>query len=313
MGFTRLKSRRKLEQGSKYGRVAIAILSTIGAIDTGAITFNKWGLLGSLSCPGGANGCEKVLNSPWGILFENESIIIPLSFLGLISYLAILVMAIIPFILEIKENKGSFIRKTWWGLFSTSCAMSIFSIVLMGIMVFKIKAFCLFCLFSSIISISILLISIIGGSWDSISELLFKGMLLSLPILLGSLIWSANVDPSIAIDYTNLNGNPPQVKSISSSAQIRLAKHLRSRNIIMYSAYWCPHCHEQKELFGEEASKELLVVECAKDGINSKSELCDQKKIDSYPSWEINGEIKPGVRSLEELSEISNFNNLRLN
>ncbi len=81
----------------------------------------------------------------------------------------------------------------------------------------------------------------------------------------------------------------------------------------MYSAYWCPHCHEQKELFGEEASKELLVVECAKDGINSKSELCDQKKIDSYPSWEINGEIKPGVRSLEELSEISNFNNLRLN
>ena len=76
----------------------------------------------------------------------------------------------------------------------------------------------------------------------------------------------------------------------------------------MYSAYWCPHCHDQKELFGLEASKELNVIECAKDGLNSQSNLCDRKGINSYPSWEINGEINEGVKSLEELFILSNYN-----
>ena len=44
----------------------MAVLATIGAIDTGAITLKRWGLLGPLSCPGGAEGCDKVLNSAWG-------------------------------------------------------------------------------------------------------------------------------------------------------------------------------------------------------------------------------------------------------
>ena len=56
-----------------------------------------------------------------------------------------------------------------------------------------------------------------------------------------------------------------------------------------------------------EQSKKLNLVECAKDGFNNKRELCEAKGITGFPSWEINGSIDSGVKSLEELAELSNY------
>ena len=75
----------------------------------------------------------------------------------------------------------------------------------------------------------------------------------------------------------------------------------------MYSAYWCPHCHEQKELFGKQATARLKVVECAPDGQNSQAELCASKKIQGFPSWEINGKVDSGVKPLAKLAELSGY------
>jgi glutaredoxin len=75
----------------------------------------------------------------------------------------------------------------------------------------------------------------------------------------------------------------------------------------MYSAYWCPHCHEQKELFGKQATAKLTIIECAPDGRNSQTALCESKKIQGYPSWEINGKLDSGVKSLQELALRSGF------
>ena len=308
MGATRLKSRRRQEQGSKFTRVTIAILSTIGAIDTGSITFNRWGLIGSLACPGGKEGCDTVLNSPWGTIFANENLIIPLSFLGLISYLTILLLAILTLMPIGELRRNIYIERSWWGIFSTSLAMSVFSLVLIGLMIFKIEAFCFFCVLSGLLSILIFILSIRGGLWDNHEQLLFRGILISLAILLSSLIWSSSVDPGNSISNRSLNGSPPPVISSSNPRKIEFAKYLSSKNIFMYSAYWCPHCHDQKELFGQAASKELNIIECAEDGLNSQSDLCDKKGISSYPSWEINGEIEEGVKSLEELATLSNYN-----
>ncbi len=79
----------------------------------------------------------------------------------------------------------------------------------------------------------------------------------------------------------------------------------------MYSAYWCPHCHEQKELFGKEAVKELKIIECAADGQNNQRSLCEIKGIDGYPSWEINGNFEYGIQSLDELADLSNYKGSR--
>ena len=81
------------------------------------------------------------------------------------------------------------------------------------------------------------------------------------------------------------------------------------KGVVKYSAYWCPNCLNQSELFGKQAYRELNVVECARDGINSQTKLCIDKKIKGFPTWEINGKLILGVLSLKELSKFTGFKN----
>ena len=97
------------------------------------------------------------------------------------------------------------------------------------------------------------------------------------------------------------------VTSESTKESIALAKYLKNNGVVKYSAYWCPNCLDQSELFGKEAYKELNVVECARDGKNSQTKLCIDKKIEGFPSWEINGNIIIGVQPLQELAELTGF------
>ena len=112
MGATRLSSRRRQDQGFKWARIVMAVLATIGIIDTGSITLERWGLLGDLNCPMGADGCDKVLNSAWGTVAAD----IPLSFVGLLAYIAVLLLAVLPLLPGLQENKADLSRRTWWGL-----------------------------------------------------------------------------------------------------------------------------------------------------------------------------------------------------
>tara|TARA_B100000886_G_scaffold324611_1_gene269443 strand:+ start:167 stop:553 length:387 start_codon:yes stop_codon:yes gene_type:complete len=97
------------------------------------------------------------------------------------------------------------------------------------------------------------------------------------------------------------------VTSDSSKESIELAKFLKYNGIVKYSAYWCPNCLNQGELFGKQAYRELNVVECAKDGKNSQTQLCMDKKIQGFPTWEINGNLILGVLSLKELSKLAGY------
>ncbi len=148
----------------------------------------------------------------------------------------------------------------------------------------------------------------IGANFESREPMIFRGFIVALSVLLGGLIWSTNVDPSNAIDVPNPTENVSPIITTSSSPQnIKFAKFLREKNIVMYSAYWCPHCHDQKQLFGKEAVKELKVVECAKDGKNNNYKLCQTKGIEGFPSWEINGEIYSGTRDLNDLAIMTGY------
>jgi len=99
------------------------------------------------------------------------------------------------------------------------------------------------------------------------------------------------------------------VSSESTKESIELAKYLNNNGVVKYSAYWCPNCLKQSELFGKQAYRELNVVECAREGINSQTQLCIDKKIKGFPTWEINGKLILGVLSLKELSKLSGFRN----
>ena len=99
------------------------------------------------------------------------------------------------------------------------------------------------------------------------------------------------------------------VSSESTKESIELAKYLNDKGVVKYTAYWCPNCLNQSELFGKQAYSQLNVVECARDGINSQTQLCIDKKIKGFPTWEINGKLILGVLSLEELSKLTGYNN----
>lgn len=276
----------------------MAVLATIGLLDTGSITLHRWGVLGPLVCPGGSDGCDKVLSSAWGTLLGQ-----PLSLFGALAYLTVLALALLPLLLR-GEARAQLHQSSWWALFLVSTAMAIFSLVLLGVMVFKIKAFCAFCLLSATVSLALMVLAIVGGEWAERGQLIFRGVMVSLAVLLVGIAWATSIGrPESAIT----KGMPPPVTAPSSPAAIALAQHLTERGAVMYSAYWCPHCHEQKELFGRQATAQLKVVECAPDGHNSQAALCEAKKIKGFPSWEINGTIDSGVKPLAQLAAMSGY------
>ena len=117
--------RRRGDGGRRWVRVVMAVLATIGVIDTGSITLSKWGWIGDLSCSStglfGCNGCEKVLSSAWGSLLGQ-----PLALFGLLGYGAVLLMAVVPLVLQ-GDLRVSLGQKSWWGLFLLSTGMAVFS------------------------------------------------------------------------------------------------------------------------------------------------------------------------------------------
>jgi len=280
----------------------MAVLATIGVIDTGSITLSKWGWIGDLSCSStglfGCNGCEKVLSSAWGSLLGQ-----PLALFGLLGYGAVLLMAVVPLVLQ-GDLRVSLGQKSWWGLFLLSTGMAVFSGVLLGVMAFGIRDCCPFCILSAGLSTALFVLSLIGGDWEDRGQLIFSGVITALLVGVIGLGWAASVGRPVV---DSAPGVAPPVRSESNAGQIALAEHLTASGAKLYTAYWCPHCHDQKELFGRQATEKLTVIECAPDGRNSQRELCEAKKIEGYPSWEINGQLDSGVKPLAKLAEASGY------
>ena len=280
----------------------MAVLATIGVIDTGSITLNKWGVLGALSCSSqgffGCNGCDKVLSSAWGSLFGQ-----PLSLFGLLAYGAMLLLAVLPLV----SQSPALQAPSRWGAFVVSTGMAVFSLVLVGVMAFAIRDCCPFCILSALLSLSLLVLSLLQGDWADRGQLVFRGILVALVVAVVGLGWAAAVNRPAVVTAKNA---PIPVTTISNPSTLALAEKLTASGAVMYSAYWCPHCHEQKELFGKEATARLKVIECAPDGQNSQAELCQQKKIEGYPTWEINGQLDSGVKPLQKLANLVGFNGL---
>ena len=68
-----------------------------------------------------------------------------------------------------------------------------------------------------------------------------------------------------------------------------------------YGAWWCPHCHDQKLLFGR-SEKLLPYVECQ---TKSRDQLavCEEAGIKNFPTWiYADGTRVVGVESFEELA-----------
>jgi hypothetical protein len=82
------------------------------------------------------------------------------------------------------------------------------------------------------------------------------------------------------------------------------ARCLTEKKATMYGAFWCDHCREQKDLFGDSA-RYLPYVECVERGTHKVTEQCKALGIRRTPTWIFeNGERVDGkVLSLQDLSQ----------
>ena len=74
------------------------------------------------------------------------------------------------------------------------------------------------------------------------------------------------------------------------------AKCLTKEQVVMYGSFWCPHCNNMKQKFGN-AIQYLNYIECDERGTDGNPELCKQKDVKYLPTFEfkdgtkLNGEI----------------------
>lgn len=84
----------------------------------------------------------------------------------------------------------------------------------------------------------------------------------------------------------------------------QFATCLTNKGAKFYGAWWCPHCKNQKALFGSSAQY-LPYIECAAPGDTSgQLPVCKDAKIDGYPTWVFaDGSREAGEVSFERLAE----------
>lgn len=81
------------------------------------------------------------------------------------------------------------------------------------------------------------------------------------------------------------------------------AKCLTAKQAKMYGAYWCPHCADQKELFGT-SFEYVPYVECGILGSREEAPACVQAGVKHFPTWEFaDGERREGALPLQALGD----------
>lgn len=318
----------------RFSRLLIAGIASCGALVTGYLTIVK--LSGEqVACTaaspaaGTGAGCNSVLSSPWATVLGQ-----PLALFGFLAYFSMLVFALAPLLFkggENKEQRQKLENLTWTFLLIGSIAMTVFSSYLMYVLFSQIQTLCPYCIASALFSLAMLVLTIIGRSWEDIGQIFFTAIIVGMVTLIGTLGVYAGVTPDgtvadsdspnaaqIAEDgrviFTASRDNPPQpgvgweVTTTSGEAELALARHLKDIGAKEYIAWWCPHCHEQKLLFGKEAYAEVPHTDCAPaDNPNDPKQECKTAGIQSYPTWIINGKTYQGAKNLDELAKLSGY------
>ena len=321
-----MRRRRSLPWIYRWSRPLIGAIAIAGAVLTAYLTVNKLTGTGGCAADGvaGAN-CGDVFSSAYAEVFG-----LPLSLFGCLAYISMAAFALIP--LAISADKQKHLKKqienvTWWLLLAGSIAMAVFSAYLMFVLATEIKALCPFCIGSAIFALSLLILTLKGKDWEDLGQIFFTGIIVALLTIVVTLGIYSNVnsvaqadgaqaeivdpqDGKIIIPKPKTEPKPPKgwdITTVSGESEIALAQHLSATGAKKYGAFWCPHCNEQKQLFGKEAFADVDYVECDPQGENPQRDVCMAKGVQSFPTWEIDGKLYPGTKELDELAELSKY------
>ncbi|GBF79421.1 vitamin K epoxide reductase family protein [Aphanothece sacrum] len=301
----------------RWSRPIIGAIAIAGAILTAYLAITKL-TGGEVACGVSQaeslkSGCKGVLDSPYATVFG-----LPLSLFGSLAYSSMAVFSLGPLLIKPETNKT--FRKqldewTWLLLLAGGTSMAVFSGYLMYILATDLKSVCYYCIGSATFSLALMALSILGREWEEIGQLFFIPVVVAMITLVGTLGVYANVngptaDGRLPIEQPTTEAKPPEgwkITSQSGEAEIALAKHLTAIGAKMYGAYWCPHCFEQKQIFGEEAFKDVTYLECASDGKNPQTQACLAADIKSFPTWDVKGQKLSGAQLPEKLAKVSGY------
>jgi uncharacterized membrane protein/glutaredoxin len=273
-------SRRSLQQAPEAIRPAVstAVLCLADVVVSSYLAWTKLTGTPALFCTR-AGGCELVQASRYATLFG-----VPTALLGAALYALIGVLAWL-----------GLTRRRWpWAMIGASAGVA-FSAYLTAVSLFVLRAACPYCLTSAALEVAVLIDVIRRGRQLGTAR---EKVPASRVVALGGTAAAATVVAAVVI----FAGGPAD----ATPYQIGLARHLAAVHAVMYGAYWCPHCREQKELFASAASL-LPYVECDSGGPRARPDLCRDAQVRRFPTWVIGSQRFEGVQTLEDLAKASNF------
>ena len=311
-------------------------IACVGASEMAYLVFNKLSNNNNLLLCGNTDtastsGCGSVLDGPYSLIPGTD---IPLSLLGFVAYATAAFLALAPMLSANLSEEDESINRLLLAAITT--AMGVFSVFLMALLLGVLKETCVFCFASAVFSVALAKLAWIGGVVPS--ERMKQGILWSATgsgvasIAASVLIFSATTEvasggpaavgsqgnsppstllASTATENPQTGKTPPPILSSSSPRALGISRNLQSLNARMFGAYWCSHCYDQKERLGKEAMGDIPYIECSREGSQSQFALCKQRDVPGYPTWEINGNLYPGEKELDELEQIIRDEGLR--
>lgn len=259
----------------------LLILAALGLILSGYLTYAAWQSQGVAFCTVGS-GCDVVLNSRWSTLFG-----MPTSFWGFLTYGLLAAVAC---------NRDP--ANQWRWAWTIALFGLLFSLYLTSISFFELKAACPYCLTSL-----------------GLMTVVFAVTTFQRPANLAKFSWAPWLAKSVGaglviilalhLHYAGYWGAAPGPED----PWVRtLTEHLSKSDAKFYGASWCPHCQDQKKLFGASA-KRIPYIECSPGGAQApQANICKEKNIQSYPTWIIGGQRYTGIQPLDALAKLTNFN-----
>lgn len=108
---------------------------------------------------------------------------------------------------------------------------------------------------------------------------------LILLVAVGLIVWAAIILPS----------QPDKLDGFATC--------IKNSGTTFYGAFWCPHCQNQKALFGR-SERLLPYVECSTPDGQSSLQVCIDKGVQTYPTWVFkDGSRLTGETPLETLAQ----------
>ena len=256
------------------------VLSILGMALSGYLSLTAFNGESVKGCAVGS-ACDIVLSSQWA-----RTLGMPTAFWGFLTYTALAAIAFVK-----RQDRH------WQLAWTVSLFGLLFSAYLTTISMTVLHAACPYCLTS--LGLMTAIFALVTWQRPSSMTRFSWG-----PWLTRTAPVAVALIGLLHLNYTGVLGEARLPEDPVARA---LAEHLTRVDAKFYGAQWCPHCQQQKALFGA-AAKRLPYIECSPQGQSApQAQVCVDEDIKSYPTWIIYGKRYEDVLTMQDLAAITKF------